>query len=114
MNIFYKKFMTIVIGCSFSLLTGCVSHTSNGGQLTMYRTPSMEAAWIRNGDPILFDGTLWYPTDNVENIQDAEVYLMGEYQEVQFFIEKTDVKPYDRLYTKFGENQFRSFAHREE
>ena len=104
--------MKIVIGLySMILFSGCVGGggVSNGGQLNTYPFPSMEAEWIRTGEPIEFDGKLWYPQDGVENITDSEVFLMGEYRGVQFFVEKTDVKPYDRLYTKFGANRFRYF-----
>ena len=99
----------ILIFCFF-VLTGCsTNRMSNGGQMEMYTTPEEEAEWIRNGEPIEFDGKLWYPQDGVENLLDAEVYLLGEYRGVQFFVEKSDVKPYDRLYTKFGRNRYRYF-----
>ena len=115
MKIFDKRTWVGLMVCSLLVLgAGCVGQTSNGGQLSLYNFPSIEASWIRNGEPILFEGKLWYPTDNVENLQDSEVFLMGEYQDVQVFIEKTDVKPYDRLYTKFANSQFRSFTHRED
>ncbi len=81
----------------------------NRGQMDIYRFPSIEAAWVQNGEPIEFEGELWYPTDGVENLLDSEVYLVGEYRGVQFFIEKTDIRPYDRLYTKFARNRFRYF-----
>ena len=94
----------------FSVLTGCsTSGMSNGGQMEMYNTPEEEAPWIRNGEPIEFDGKLWYPQDGTENLLDSEVYFLGEYRGVQFFVEKKDVKPYDRLYTKFSRNRFRYF-----
>jgi len=96
------SFFSVIVGCS---MTG----TSNGGQMAIYATPSKEAEWIRNGEPIEFDGKQWYPQDGTENLLDSEVYLMGEYRGVEFFIEKIDVKPYDRLYTKFGPNRFRYF-----
>ena len=95
---------------SFSIMTGCApSSVSNSGQMEMYNTPEKEAEWIRNGEPIEFDGKLWYPQDETENLLDAEVYWVGEYRGVQFFVEKMDVKPYDRLYTKFSRNRFRYF-----
>ena len=94
----------------FFVLTGCSTNGMyNGGQMAMYATPEEEVEWIRNGEPIEFDGKLWYPQDGIENLLDSEVYLMGEYRGVQFFAEKIDVKPYDRLYTKFGRNHFRYF-----
>ena len=94
----------------FSVMTGCVTASmSNSGQMGMYSAPEEEAEWIRNGEPIEFDGKLWYPQDGTENLLDSEMYLMEEYRGVQFFAEKTDVKPYDRLYTKFSRNHFRYF-----
>ena len=107
----------IVINCIFAAggLAGCAgSSVSNGGQLESYRAPAQEAEWIINGDPIEYDGKLWYPQDGTANLYDAEVYLIGEYRGVQFFVEKIDVKPYNRLYTKFGRNQYRYFELKKE
>ena len=99
----------ILIFCFF-VLTGCsTTRMSNGGQMEMYSAPEEETEWIRNGEPIEFDGKLWYPQDGIENLLDSEVYLMGEYRGVQFFAEKTDVKPYAHLYTKFAKNRYRYF-----
>ena len=70
---------------------------------------AMEAEWIRNGEPIEFEDELWYPADSIEIFLDSEVSLIGEYQGVQFFIDKVDVRPFERLYTKFGRNKFRFF-----
>ena len=78
-----------------------------------YPVQSTEPVWIRNGEPIEFEGELWYPMDGVETLLDAEVYILGEYRGVQFFVDKVDVRPYDRLYTKFGKNAFRYFEKRE-
>ncbi len=107
-----RKLMKFVVGfyTVVVLFSGCVSsNIQNGGQLDIYPTPTQEADWIRNGEPIQFDGKLWYPQDGVENLLDSEVFLLGEYRGVQFFVEKIDVKPYDRLYTKFSLNRFRYF-----
>ena len=99
----------------FSIMTGCsMNGASNGGHMVMYAIPSREAEWIRNGEAIEFDGKKWYPQDGIENLLDSEVYLLGESRGVEFFVEKTDVKPYDRIYTKFGPNRFRYFEVKEE
>ena len=105
------KLMKFFIGFSLVVLfSGCIGGSMpNKGQLEIYPTTNQEADWIRNGEPIDFDGKLWYPQDGIENLLDVEVYLLGEYRGVQFFVEKTDVKPYDRLYTKFSSNRFRYF-----
>ena len=99
----------ICLGCS-----GAMQEQGNVGQLQSYPVPVVEAEWIRNGEPIQFDGETWYPIDGVENFLDSEVYLVGEYEKVQFFVDREDVKPYNRLYTKFGKNKFRAFEPREE
>ena len=99
------------------MCTGCFSmakESGNIGQLQSYSVPAVEPEWIRNGEPIEFDGELWYPVDGIENFTDSEVYLMGEYRNVQFFADKIDVKPYDRIYTKFGKNKFRIFEIKED
>ena len=91
------------------LCVGC-SRTLETAQL--YPVPAEEAEWIRQGEPIEFEGERWYPVDGVENLLDSEVYLAGEYRGVQIFVEKMDVRPYDRLYTKFEKNRFRYFEKR--
>ena len=96
-------------------LSGCAGGSvSNGGQLESYRVPSQETEWIINGDPIEYDGKLWYPQDGIANLYDSEVYLIGEYRGVQFFVERIDVKPYNRIYTKFSRNQYRYFELKKE
>jgi len=100
----------LVLACS---LGGCNTKVrGNQGQLPTYPLMPVEAQWIRNGEPIEFEGKLWYPQDGVESLLDSEVYYVGEYREVQYFIDKIDVRPYDRLYTKFSKNQFRYFKKR--
>ena len=93
-------------------LAGCQGHGGNVGQLQSYSVPSIEEAWIRNGEPIKFANEKWYPCDDVENLLDSEVYILGEYRGIQFFVEKTDVRPYNRLDTKFSRNRFRFFEKR--
>ncbi len=93
---------------------GCDSTKGNVGQMQTYSFSNLEPAWIRNGEPIKFEGAQWYPTDGVENLLDSEVYSVGEYRGVPFFVEKIDIRPYNRLYTKFDKNKFRYFKKREE
>src|SRR5437868_1518211 len=83
--------------------------TTEKSVLAEFRIPQKEADWIIEGKPLEFEGELWYPRDAVDILLDSEVSLLGEYQGVQFFVEKIDVRPYDRLYTKFGRNKFRIF-----
>ena len=95
---------------SILLLVGCFStEKGNVGRFQSYPIPSIEAAWIRNGEPIEFEGELWYPADGVESLMDSEVQILGEYKGVQYFADKVDVRPYQRLYTKFENNKFRYY-----
>ena len=91
---------------------GCSAREGNVGNIQTFALESSEAMWIRNGEPIAFENQSWYPIDLVENFQNSEIIKMGEYQGVSFFIEKRDVRPFARLYTKFGRNQYRVFERR--
>ncbi len=92
------------------LAAGCAHVPSgNDGQLQSYSYPVIEAGWIRNGEPIEYDGHQWFPVDDIENLMDPEVYQIGEYKGVQIFVDKADTKPYDRIYTKFARGKFRYF-----
>jgi len=95
------------------LTAGCQSTSGgNSGRAGSYSLSSVEAEWIRNGEPIKFENELWYPADGVEGFLDSEMRLMGTHQGVEFFIDKVDVRPFSRLYTKFGKNKFRFFEKR--
>ena len=74
--------------------------------------PVIEAGWIRDGEPIDYDGNKWYPVNDYEVLDDSEVYQIAEYRGVQVFVEKIAVKPYDRIYTKFDKNKFRYYERR--
>lgn len=95
-------------------MTGCQSTRGNVGRMPSYALSSIEAEWIRNGDPIEFESELWYPVDGVEGFLDSEMRFMGTHQGVEYFIDKVDVRPFSRLYTKFGKNKFRFFEKRTE
>lgn len=82
---------------------------NNAGQIESYPAPAIEAAWIRNGEPIIYDGKQWFPVKDVEPLMDTEVYQIGEYKDVQIFVDKVDIKPYSRIYTKFARNKYRYF-----
>ena len=77
--------------------------------LKVFHSAPVEAEWIRNGEPLIFEGGKWYPADAIENLLDSEVYQIGEYNGVEIFVEMTDVRPFERLYTKFAKNKFRFF-----
>lgn len=105
----------IILGLCLLLLTSisCVQQErGNKGQLQSYPAPVIESGWIRNGEPIVYEGNKWYPQRDVENLMDTEVYQIGEYQNVQIFVDKLDIKPYQRIYTKFAKNKFRYYLRR--
>jgi len=91
-------------------LVGCNGTFAGAHKDANYLVPAEEASWIRDGDPIVFENESWYPKDDIDVLVDDEVYFLGEYNGVQFFVEKMDVRPYNRLYTKFAQNRFRAFA----
>jgi len=94
---------------------GCASvNNGNDGQVQSYPSPVIEAGWIRNGEPIEYDGHKWYPVNDYEVLQDSEIYQVSEYKGVQVFVEKIATKPYERLYTKFDKNKFRYFERRDD
>jgi hypothetical protein len=99
----------VIAGMVLTVLTGCAFRGA-GLAPQVYPVPKEEAEWIVKGWPIDFEGQLWYPRDFVDLLLDSEVTPAGEYKDVQFFVEKIDVRPYDRLYTKFGFNKFRVFT----
>lgn len=102
--------------CLFLIITtaGCQSIRDHGGHAPNYALSSIEAEWIRNGEPIVFENELWYPVDGVEGFLDSEMRFMGTHQGVEYFIDKVDVRPFSRLYTKFGKNKFRFFEKKAE
>ncbi len=96
------------------LAAGCASvNSGNDGQVQSYPAPVIEAAWIREGEPIEFEGSKWFPVNDYEVMQDSDVFQIAEYKGVQVFVQKIAVKPYDRIYTKFDKNKFRYFERRE-
>ena len=103
--------VSILLLCVF--IVGCQSTGGNIGHIQSYPIADIEAEWIRNGEPIEFEKEFWYPADSIESFLDSEMSLLGEYRGVQFFIDKVDVRPYDRLYTKFSRNKFRFFEKRQ-
>ncbi len=110
---FFRQAMGFVFLSMFFITAGCSTGVRNSGQLSIYKPPAQEADWIRLGEPLEFEGKLWFPIDRIEILLDSEVYLMGEFRDVQFFVDKVDVKPYDHLFTKFGPNHFRYFELRD-
>jgi hypothetical protein len=94
--------------------SGCSALSpGNDGQVQSYPAPVIEPEWIRNGEPIEYDGGKWYPANDYEVLEDSEVFQILEYKGVQVFVEKIAVKPYDRLYTKFDKNKFRYYERKD-
>lgn len=97
--------------CLWSII-GCQNMQGNAGLIGPLPSRSLEAPWIRDGEPIEFENRLWYPADGTENFLDSEMLFVAEYRGVPVFVDKVDVRPYDRLYTKFDRNKFRFFEKR--
>jgi len=91
---------------------GCQSTSGNTGHRPNYASSSIEAEWIRNVEPIEFESELLYPADGIEGFLDSEMRFMGTHKEVEFFIDKVDIRPFNRLYTKFDKNKFRYYEKR--
>jgi hypothetical protein len=104
MGVSKRQLLVLTLACL--AITGCLS-SGNSGSIQSYSFMAVEPKWIREGEPIFFDGKRWYPQDDIEMMQDNEVFLLGEYRGLQIFVAKTDVKPYERLYTKFDVNKYR-------
>ncbi len=105
-----SRVMAFALVSMFMLGAGCASTGGNTGIVQSYAFASVEPLWVRNGEPVVYDGKKWYPRDDVEILQDSEIFLIGEYRNVQIFVDKLDVKPYERLYTKFGINRYRYYS----
>jgi len=102
-------FMLGIITAAISF-TGCqTARNGNIGQMRGGAVSTQEAAWIRAGEPIEFEGDLWYPVDGIESLTDSEVFSVTEYKGIEVFVDRVDVRPYNRLYTKFDKNKFRYF-----
>jgi len=96
-------------------LSGCAGlNPGNNGQVQSFPAPIIESEWIRNGEPIEFEGYKWYPANDYEVLEDSEVLQVAQYKDVQVFVEKVATKPYDRIYTKFDKNKFRYFERRDD
>lgn len=90
-------------------MIGCSNFQGGTSGSSQHAFSAIEADWIRNGEPIAFENELWFPKDELEVLLDSEVYKIGEYKGIVILVEKRDVRPYNRLYTKFDKNQFRYF-----
>jgi hypothetical protein len=110
MNFLRLKDLSFVLVVLFLSATAISCKTTRSSNMDGIPIMAQEPQWIRNGEPILFNNKQWFPSDGIESLLDNEVYYLGDYKEVQFFAEKIDVKPYERIYTKFGKNKFRYYT----
>jgi len=100
-----NKYLLIYLILALSIIgSSCVSLNKK-----MVEHSFSEAQWIRNGEPIVFEGEKWFPRDVIENLHDDEMLNIFIYNEENVYIEKREVRPYNRLYTKFGKYQYRLF-----
>jgi hypothetical protein len=104
-----KKILVVMMGVCAALCAGCILPQRGNEPSIISSTQLTEPVWIRNGEPIVFEAEDWFPMDEVENLLDSEVYEAGTYREVPFFIERTDVRPFERIYTHFSKNRYRAF-----
>jgi len=105
--------MRKIIFLSLSALLTFIVFGCGGNIMYKGDYPFKEASWLRSGEPIIFEDEAWYPTDDIENLLDDEVIFMGRYRDVPFYIEKRDVKPINRIYTKFDYHKYRVFLRME-
>ncbi|MEW6008659.1 MAG: hypothetical protein AB1629_03400 [Candidatus Omnitrophota bacterium] len=71
-----------------------------------------EAEWIKDGKPLIYDNKSWYATEFIENHLDNEMEYVGEFQNAPFYVERRQIKPYNRIYTKFDYHKYRLFLER--
>lgn len=109
-----RRLSTGVLCVALLWLAGCTppQQMKHHKDVLSAYTGSLEPEWIRNGDPLEFEGTKWYPKDDVETFLEDEVYPVGTYKGLQIFVDKVDVRPFDRLYTKFDDTKYRVFMRR--
>ncbi|MDD2653499.1 MAG: hypothetical protein PHI86_00090 [Candidatus Omnitrophica bacterium] len=99
-----KNYLLLILLLLGMISLNCVSLNNDKPTDTL-----IESQWIRNGEPIIFEEEAWYPKDVIENLKDSEVLLIFTYNGENIYIEKKEVRPYNRLYTKFGKYQYRLF-----
>ncbi|MDD3375009.1 MAG: hypothetical protein PHY73_04730 [Candidatus Omnitrophica bacterium] len=103
---YLRIFIFLIVAIGF---IGCDANAAKRKRPKSFSVLEVEAQWIQDGKPILFEDELWYPKDDIDILSDSEVYLLGEQDGVQFFVGTIDVRPYNRIYTKFEKNKFRIF-----
>jgi len=90
------------------LISGC------GGGAPVETIAYVEPDWVREGEPVILQEVKWYPLDVIEHFEYREMVYVDEYKGQKVFVEKRDVKPYDRLYMKIDPLTFRAFKQKKE
>lgn len=102
-----RFFIIFILLFFISSLLGCVAGSSS----RRYGDYAMkEADWIKEGRPLINKNNKWYPTEYIENHLDSEMEYVGEFQQVSFYVERRQIKPYNRIYTKFEYHKYRRFT----
>jgi hypothetical protein len=104
-----KKILSVMMCFCMVFVAGCLMPKRGEESAIVTSMQLTEPVWVRNGEPIIFEMEDWFPMDEIENLLDSEVYEAGTYRGEPFFIEKTDVRPFDRIYTHFSKNRYRAF-----
>ncbi len=104
-----KKILMAVLFLVTGVVAGCVMPQRDDNQGLITVTQLTEPVWIRNGEPVSFESEDWFPTDEVENLLENEVFQIGMYRDMPLFVERADVRPFERLYTRFSRNRYRAF-----
>lgn len=101
--------------CSFlgllafiALVAGCTA-SGNKGQVATSVNLLGEPAWIVEGHPVEFEGEQWFPQDGVDTFLDSEIRQVTTHKNIPVYVDKVDIRPYDRLYTKFDKYRYRYF-----
>lgn len=100
-------FNVLMAGMVLLGLAGCMAARQRS-EPSLTADQLTEPVWIRHAEPVEFEAAAWFPTDNVENLLDHEVYQAGVYRDVPFFIDRTDVRPFERIYVRFAPNRYRA------
>lgn len=100
------KFKRISVLFLAVALSGCIAGSAGRRNIDY---AIKEAGWIKEGKPIIHDDKSWYATEYIENHLDNEMEYVGEFQSVPFYVERRQIKPYNRIYTKFDYHKYRVF-----
>lgn len=101
-----KGLLTTILALLVLGAAGCATNQSGAFNKDF---STREAGWVKEGKPIIFGSSSWYPTEYIENHLDAEMEYVDQFQNVPFYVERRQIKPFDRIYTKFDYHKYRLF-----